>query len=54
MRSTLTDGLRGNAFWVHEPEPATGKVTRFATPLFLALVLAWVWGSESIAQWLTE
>ena len=35
----VTDGLRGNAFWVHEPDPATGKVVRFVTPLFLALVL---------------
>jgi len=35
----VTDGLRGNAFWVHETDPATGKVVRFATPLFLALVL---------------
>ena len=35
----LTDGLRGNAFWVHEPDPASGKVVRFATPLLLALVL---------------
>ena len=35
----VTDGLRGNAFWVREPDPATGKLERFATPLFLALVL---------------
>jgi len=35
----LTDGLRGNAFWVQEPDPASGKVVRFATPLLLALVL---------------
>jgi tellurite resistance protein TerC len=35
----LTDGLRGNAFWVREPDPASGKVVRFATPLLLALVL---------------
>jgi tellurite resistance protein TerC len=35
----VTDGLRGNAFWVRENDPATGKVERFATPLFLALVL---------------
>jgi tellurite resistance protein TerC len=35
----VTDGLRGNAFWVNEPDPATGKVVRFVTPLFLALVL---------------
>jgi tellurite resistance protein TerC len=35
----LTDGLRGNAFWVREPDPATGRLERFATPLFLALVL---------------
>ena len=38
-RMRVTEGLRGNAFWVHEPEPATGKLTRFATPLLLALVL---------------
>lgn len=35
----VTDGLRGNAFWVHENDPATGKLQRCATPLFLALVL---------------
>ncbi|WP_440108180.1 TerC family protein [Acidovorax sp. BL-A-41-H1] len=38
-RMRVTEGLRGNAFWVREPDPATGKVERFATPLFLALVL---------------
>jgi tellurite resistance protein TerC len=35
----VTDTLRGNAFWVREADPATGKLERFATPLFLALVL---------------
>ena len=35
----VTEGLRGNAFWVNEPDPATGKIVRFATPLLLALVL---------------
>ncbi len=35
----VTDGLRGNAFLVNEPDPATGKVVRFATPLLLALIL---------------
>jgi len=35
----VTDGLRGNAFWVREADPATGRVERFATPLFLALLL---------------
>jgi tellurite resistance protein TerC len=35
----VTDGLRGNAFWVREPDAATGKMERFATPLLLALVL---------------
>ena len=34
----LTDGLRGNAFWVQESDPASGKGVRFATPLLLALV----------------
>jgi tellurite resistance protein TerC len=35
----VTDGLRGKAFVVTEPDPATGKAVRFATPLLLALVL---------------
>ena len=35
----LTDGLRGQAFWVRETDPATGRVLRYATPLLLALVL---------------
>ncbi|MEY4754851.1 MAG: hypothetical protein RJA44_2526 [Pseudomonadota bacterium] len=35
----VTQGLRGNAFWVHESDPKTGKLERYATPLFLALVL---------------
>jgi tellurite resistance protein TerC len=35
----VTDGLRGNAFWVREQDPATGRVERFATPLLLALIL---------------
>lgn len=35
----VTEGLRGNAFFVHEADPKTGKIVRFATPLFLALVL---------------
>jgi tellurite resistance protein TerC len=35
----VTDGLRGNAFWVKEPDPASGRVVRWATPLLLALVL---------------
>lgn len=35
----VTDGLRGRAFWVHERDPATGRVVRMATPLLLALVL---------------
>ena len=35
----VTDRLHGNAFWVHEADPAGGKVVRVATPLLLALVL---------------
>ena len=35
----VTEGLRGNAFWVREPDPATGTVQRYATPLLLALLL---------------
>ena len=35
----VTESLHGNAFWVDRPDPATGKVVRWATPLLLALVL---------------
>ncbi|MFG6412983.1 TerC family protein [Roseateles sp. DC23W] len=35
----VTDGLRGSSFWVKESDPTTGRVERFATPLFLALLL---------------
>ena len=35
----VTDALHGNAFWVHQSEPGTGKVVRWATPLLLALVM---------------
>jgi tellurite resistance protein TerC len=35
----MTDGLRGNAFWVHEVDASTGRVERFATPLLLTLML---------------
>jgi tellurite resistance protein TerC len=35
----VTERLHGNAFWVRQPDPATGKVVRWATPLLLALVL---------------
>ena len=38
-RLRVTDGLRGNAFWVTEPNPSTGKPVRWATPLLLALIL---------------
>ncbi len=38
-RLPLTDGLRGNAFWVREPDRASGRTRWLATPLFLALVL---------------
>ncbi len=35
----VTDTLHGNAFWVRQTDPQTGRVARWATPLFLALVL---------------
>jgi tellurite resistance protein TerC len=38
-RMRVTDGLRGNAFVVREPHPATGQPVLWATPLLLALVL---------------
>ncbi len=38
-RMRVTTELHGHAFFVHKPDPDTGKVVRWATPLFLALVL---------------
>lgn len=35
----ITPGLRGHHFFVTEPHPKSGRPTRYATPLFLALVL---------------
>jgi tellurite resistance protein TerC len=35
----VTPTLEGNAFIVHRQDPATGKVVRWVTPLFLALCL---------------
>ena len=41
MRSHMrvTDKIHGQKFFVHEPDPKTGQVVRWATPLFVALVL---------------
>ena len=38
-RMNVTDRLHGEKFFVRAPDPATGKSVRYATPLFLALVL---------------
>ncbi len=38
-RLKVTDGLHGNSFFVHKPDPVTGKAVRWATPLFLALCM---------------
>jgi tellurite resistance protein TerC len=38
-RMRVTPQIEGNAFFVNKPDPATGKVVRWATPLFLALVM---------------
>ena len=35
----VTAELHGNAFWVRRPDPATGRLVLWATPLFLALVM---------------
>jgi tellurite resistance protein TerC len=35
----VTQELHGNAFFVRQSEPGTGRMVRFATPLFLALCL---------------
>ena len=38
-RMNVTEELHGNSFFVKKPDPKTGKLVRFATPLFLALVM---------------
>jgi tellurite resistance protein TerC len=38
-RFNVMDELHGHDFFVKKPHPETGKLTRFATPLFLALIL---------------
>ena len=38
-RLRVTPRLHGNAFFVQQPDPATGQPVRWATPLFLALVM---------------
>ena len=38
-RFRVTDKLHGHDFFVHQPDPKTGKMVRWMTPLFLALVL---------------
>jgi tellurite resistance protein TerC len=35
----VTPEVHGNAFFVQQPDPASGKLVRFATPLLLALCL---------------
>ena len=38
-RMRVTEELHGERFFVRQPDPETGKIVRFATPLFLALVM---------------
>jgi tellurite resistance protein TerC len=35
----VTETMHGQRFWVRQPDPKTGKVVLWATPLFLCLVL---------------
>jgi tellurite resistance protein TerC len=38
-RMRVTDQLHDQKFFVRQPDPATGKMVTWATPLFLALVI---------------
>lgn len=38
-RMNVTEELNGHDFFVKKPDPKTGKLVRFATPLFLALIM---------------
>ena len=37
-RMHVTEEIHGHAFFVRSPNPATGRLVRYATPLFLALI----------------
>jgi tellurite resistance protein TerC len=39
VRMRVMPQIEGNAFFVHRPDPVSGKTVRWATPLFLALVM---------------
>ena len=38
-RFRVTDELHGEKFWVQQPDPKTGRLAWFMTPLFLALIM---------------
>jgi len=38
-RYRVTDTLHGEKFWVKQPDPTTGRLAWFMTPLFLALIM---------------
>lgn len=38
-RFNVTDELHGEKFWVKQPDPRSGKLVWFMTPLFLALAM---------------
>ncbi len=38
-RMKVTEDLHGHDFFVKKPDPKTGKMVRFATPLFVALIM---------------
>lgn len=38
-RMHVTDEIKGHAFFVRKPHPETGRLMRYATPLFLALIM---------------
>jgi tellurite resistance protein TerC len=37
-RLNVTDKIEGHSFFVHKPDAETGRIVRYATPLFLALI----------------
>jgi tellurite resistance protein TerC len=38
-RLRVTDDMNGGRFWKMQPDPQTGRMVRYATPLFLALCM---------------
>ncbi len=49
----MTDGLRGNAFWMREPDSKTGKPERFPAVISLSVTFGLIAGGVLVSLWKT-